>query len=88
MPAGKRLHTSDPLTEHDVAERLDKAALRTVRILLDIRQMGLMNPVKHSRYLTNTLNMLAAELQLWGAEPQQDWASDYPGDPDIVEQEI
>jgi hypothetical protein len=73
MPPGKRLRTSDPLTEHDVAERIDKAAVRTVRILMDIRQAGMMEQVKHSRYLTNSLNMLAAELNLWGAEPQQDW---------------
>ena len=73
MPPGKRLRTSDPLTEHDVAERLDKAALRTVRILMDIRQLGMMEEVRHSRYLTNSLSMLAAELKLWGVDPQQDW---------------
>ncbi len=73
MPPGKRLHTSDPLTEHDVAERIDRAAVRTVRILMNIRQLGMMEQVKHSRYLTNSLNMLAAELKLWGVDPQQDW---------------
>lgn len=76
---GKRLRSSDPLTEHDAAERLDKSALRTVRILSDLRQLGLMDLVKHSRYLTNSLGMLAAELQLWGAEPQEGYAQEYPG---------
>jgi hypothetical protein len=73
VAAGKRLGTSDPLTEHDVAERLDKAALRTVRIMTDIRQHGFVEPVKKSRYLTNALNILAAELQMWGVEPQAGW---------------
>jgi hypothetical protein len=70
---GKRLSTTEPLTEHDVAERLDKAALRVVRIMSDIRQQGFMDLVKHSRYLTGALNILAAELKLWGVEPREDW---------------
>jgi hypothetical protein len=73
---GKRLNTADPLTEHDVAARLDKAALRTVHILMEMRQLGMMEPVKHSRYLTNTLSMLAAELQLWDVEPQENWSQE------------
>jgi hypothetical protein len=73
MPPGKRLRTSDPLTEHDAAARLDKAAVRTVTILMDLRQAGMAEPVKHSRYLTNSLSMLAAELRLWGVDPQQPW---------------
>lgn len=28
MPPGKRLNPRDPLTEHDVAEKMDKAAFR------------------------------------------------------------
>jgi hypothetical protein len=74
VSAGKRLSASEPLTEHDAAERLDRAALRTVSILMDLRQLGMMDLVKHSRYLTNSLNMLAAELELWGVEPQHNWA--------------
>jgi hypothetical protein len=71
--SGKRLRTSDPLTEHDVADRLDKAALRAVRIMTDARQQGYAGAVKHSRYLTNVLGILAAELQLWGVRPQEGW---------------
>jgi hypothetical protein len=83
MPAGKRLQAGDPLTEHDVAGRLDKAALRTLRILLSMRQLGLMDEVKHSRYLTDSLSMLAAELKAWAVDPQPGWAGDYPAGPDI-----
>jgi hypothetical protein len=72
VSAGKRLSTSEPLTEHDVAERLDKAAFRVLRILMDVRQTpGLLEGVKHSRYTTNVLNLLAAELQEWGVEPRR-----------------
>jgi hypothetical protein len=77
--SGKRLRTSDPLTEHDVAERLDRAALRTARIMTDIRQQGFTGPVKRSRYLTNALSILAAELQLWGIEPQEGWEEETRG---------
>lgn len=67
----KRLSTADPLTPDDVAERLDRAALRTLRILMDVRQHpDLQEPVKHSRYLTNVLPALAAELETWGFTPQ------------------
>ena len=78
MSAGKRLSLDEPLTEHDVAERLNRAALRVVRIMTDARQQGYMEPVKHSRYLTNILSMLMAELQLWDIEPQASWTDD-PG---------
>jgi hypothetical protein len=71
MAVGKRHSTEDPLTEHDVAERLDKAALRTLRILMDARQMGIMEQVKVSRYLTNSVNALAAELETWGVTPRE-----------------
>ena len=76
MSAGKRLSLDEPLTEHDVAERLNRAALRVVRIMADARQQGYMEPVKHSRYLTNVLSMLMAELQLWNIEPQASWTDD------------
>ena len=69
---GKRTSTDDPLTEHDVAERLDHAALRTLRILMETRQQGLMPAVSSSRYLgSGLLDMLAAELQEWGATPNR-----------------
>jgi hypothetical protein len=79
MTAGKRLSTGDPLTEHDVAERLDKAILRVIRIMSDARQQGYMDQVKNSRYLTNTPGMLAAELELWGAQAEEGYAERYPG---------
>jgi len=82
MAVGKRLRTNEPLTEHDVADRLDKAALRVVRIMSDARQQGYMDPVRHSRFLTNVLGMLAAELQLWNVTPQEGYAADYPTDPE------
>src|SRR5580693_8523901 len=78
MAAGKRLNTSEPLTEHDVADRLDRAALRVVRIMMDTRQLGMMEQVKHSRYLTGVLNMLAAELKLWDVEPVKNWDDNEP----------
>lgn len=71
MALGKRTSTDDPLTEHDVAERLDHAAVRTLRILMDVRQTeGLYEAVRGSRYLTNSLNALAAELVTWEIEPE------------------
>lgn len=66
MSMGKRTSTADPLTEHDVAERLDHAALRTLRILLDVRQdPELWRAVRSSRYHTNVLDLLATELAEW-----------------------
>ncbi len=70
MAMGKRTSADQPLTEHDIAARLDRAAMRVLRILMDARQIdGLMDAIKGSRYLTNTLNGLAAELQAWDVEP-------------------
>lgn len=67
MAAGKRYDTSEPLTEHDVAERLDKAILRTLRIMMDARQISpeFFSAVKGSRYHTNLLDMLIEEALLW-----------------------
>lgn len=67
----KRQNPSEPLTADDVAERLDRAAVRVLRILLDVRQADgdLCVEVKGSRYLTNSLAWLAAELAAWGVEP-------------------
>lgn len=69
MAAGKRLSTDQPLTEHDIADRLDRAALRLLRIMWDARQLGLMDPVRGSRYFTNVCGALQAELEAWGVEP-------------------
>lgn len=81
MSAGKRLRPSDPLTEHDVAERLDRAALRTARIMSDARQLGYMDAVKHSRYLHGALGILAAELAMWGVTPDESWTAATSGEP-------
>jgi hypothetical protein len=69
MASGKRTSTEHPLTEHDVAERLDHAAMRTLGILMLARDFGMMEDVKASRYLTNSLNALIAELELWKIKP-------------------
>jgi hypothetical protein len=65
---GKRSRTDEPLTEHDVAERLDRAVMRVVRIMMDVRQLGpdMVDLVKRSRYTTNALLLLADELAEWG----------------------
>lgn len=82
----KRCSTTDPLTPDDVAERLDHAALRVLRILMDVRQIeGLCDAVKQSRYLTNTCHDLAAELVVWGFHISGDATAgglsyDRPGD--------
>jgi hypothetical protein len=67
VAAGKRLSTDEPLTEHDVADRLDKAALRTLRIMMDARQISpeFFEAVKGSRYQTNVILMLRDEINLW-----------------------
>lgn len=66
MAVGKRSSTNEPLTEHDVAARLDKAALRVLQILMEIRQLDMMDQVKASRYTTNAMDLLANELATWG----------------------
>lgn len=59
----KRLHTSDPLTADDVAERLDRAAMRALQILMEVRQTeGLFEAVKGSRYHTSIVGMLGKEI--------------------------
>lgn len=68
----KRLSTSDPLTPDDVADRLNRALDRVLRIMWDIQQTegSLMDEVKRSRYLIGGLpNYVAYELQQWGYEP-------------------
>lgn len=70
MALGKRTNGDQPLTEHDIAERLDHAAMRCLTILMLARDFGMIEEVKSSRYLTNSLNGLLAELQEWGVEPQ------------------
>lgn len=89
MAAGKRLSTDEPLTEHDVADRIDKAADRLLRIFWDVRQIGgdLAPSVVRSRYLTSgCLDELAAELRRWGADPDRAWTvrHDSAGIPDRV----
>lgn len=89
MAVGKRLSTDEPLTEHDVADRIDKAASRLLRIFWDVRQIGgdLAPAVVRSRYLTaGCLDELAAELRRWGADPDRAWTvrHDSGGIPDRV----
>lgn len=69
MAVGKRSSKDEPLTEHDVADRLDKAAFRVLRIMMDAREIGVMDEVKRSRYFLNTLDLLADEMAEWGFVP-------------------
>lgn len=83
MSVGKRLDAGEPLTEHDIAERLDKAASRVLRIMWDARQLGLAEQVADSRYLSsNTLGVLRAELDLWEVEAAPLSAQQEPFTPD------
>lgn len=70
----KRANTTDPLTPDDVAERTDRAAMRALRILMDVRQsVDLFEQVKRSRYLTNSLELLQAEIEAyWSVSPLVD----------------
>jgi len=53
------------LTADEVAQRLERAAMRTLRILMDIRQApGLNEQVRASRHLVS-LHELDAELGRW-----------------------
>jgi hypothetical protein len=67
MASGKRLSTDEPLTEHDIAARIDKAALRLINILMDIRQQegDLWHDVRRSRYMSGVLGMLGEEIAIW-----------------------
>lgn len=66
MSSGKRLRTDEPLTEHDVAERLSKSILRTMTILQQARDLGLMEEVRRSRYMVGGgLELLAEEIAVW-----------------------
>lgn len=66
MAVGKRHSTDQPLTEHDVAERLTHAALRTYTILVQMREQDMMDVVKSSRYHhPELLQMLRDELEAW-----------------------
>jgi hypothetical protein len=70
----KRTSTDEPLTPDDVAERLTRAAMRTLRIMLDVRQSPDLYPaVRRSRYLLpDILELLSAELDEWGIKPRVD----------------
>jgi hypothetical protein len=59
------------LTTDEIAARLNRAAFRTLRALMDLRQMdGMRNEVVRSRFLhPGTLENLSAELSAWGIEP-------------------
>lgn len=75
MAVSKRRSTDEPLTEHDLAERLDHAALRVWRILYDIREnlgKDMVTEVKRSRYHTNVLDGLRKEIDLWYADKEEE----------------
>lgn len=68
MSVGKRLSTDEPLTEHDVAARLDAALMRVWRIAHDARvNQGpeFYEAVRNSRYLTNAITEVERELAYW-----------------------
>lgn len=62
MSVGKRYSTQDPLTEHDVAERLSHAMLRTWKILADINNDPVLrDAVASSRFLVSGVTEGLAE---------------------------
>ena len=64
MNFGKRLSTSEPLTEHDVAERLSNAMLRVWRILADVTDEPVLHEaVRTSRFLVVMPAQLIEALQ-------------------------
>lgn len=66
MALGKHRNSDEPLTEHDVAERLSGSIKRTWTILLQARELGMMDGVKTSRYLVGGgFEGLSAELEHW-----------------------
>jgi hypothetical protein len=81
MAVGKRLSTDEPLTEHDLAERLDRAALRVWRILQAAEDLGLQDQVRSSRYLSNSVMALRAKLEAWDIPSVPMPTSREPGPP-------
>lgn len=70
MSVGKRLSPDEPLTEHDVAERLSKALERVYRILADVEQdPRLHRAVLRSRYLSMLPNDSVRPLERFYAGP-------------------
>lgn len=66
MAVGKRLSADEPLTEHDLAERLSKSIQRTWTILLQVREMGMMDDVKASHHMVGGgIEGLSEELDRW-----------------------
>lgn len=64
MSVGKRLSTAEPLTEHDVAERLSHAMERTWRIIEEVvGDPALHQGVYSSRYLNVHPDQLIDALQ-------------------------
>ena len=73
---GKRYSKDDPLGPHDVADRLDRAALRVWRIISLVEDAGedFADGVRSSRYLTNALAECRDAINRFLGEP------DGPGD--------
>lgn len=56
------------LTCDDVAKSVERAIVRCMRVLMDVRQTEgyLYEDVRGSRFVTNAGDLLAAELAAWG----------------------
>lgn len=61
------------LTTDEVAKRVERAVVRCVKVLMDIRQVEgyLYEDVRASRFVTNAGDILAAELAVWGFKPER-----------------
>lgn len=72
MAIDKRSSVEEPLTEHDVAERLSNAMLRVWRIVDDVTaDPELHSLVWHSRFLVVMPGQLIEALEHFAREPDQ-----------------
>lgn len=79
MSVGKRLSTDEPLTEHDVAERLSKALLRVWRIAEEVTADPMLHrAVLSSRYLAVSLPNVLDALSRLRQDPvcEHDWITE------------
>ena len=85
MSVDKRHSTEDPLTEHDVAERLSHAMLRVWRILTAITDDPVLHEaVKHSRFLVVQPYQLIEALEAFDKVKEPNpltLTGEYPGGP-------
>jgi hypothetical protein len=67
--SGKRHTSQDPLTEHDIAERISRAAARYIGLLMEAENLGMKDLVRHSRYIdVSTFKMVQEETAKWQTE--------------------